>query len=76
MGFNWKGPDQFASLMNEPEPVTSVDVRFGVEDDVTIVEVEHSGWGEIDVWSDARDWHEVAWRGVLESLKTTLESLG
>ena len=74
LGFNWKGPDQFASLMNEPEPATSVEVRFRVEGDVTVVEVEHSGWGDGDDWRDARDWHEVAWRGVLESLKTTLES--
>jgi len=74
LSFDWKGPDQFASLMNEPKPVTSVAVRFRVEGDATIVEVEHSGWGEGDDWIDAREWHLKAWGGVLESLKATLES--
>jgi uncharacterized protein YndB with AHSA1/START domain len=74
LAFTWKGPDQFAQLMNEPVPATSVEVRFQKKDSRTCVRVEHDGWGEGGMWTEARDWHLKAWEGVLQSLKSGLES--
>lgn len=75
LGFTWKGPDQFADLMNDPTPSTSVRVSFFREDDITRVVVEHSGWGQGEEWEEARTWHERAWLDVLGRLKSTLESV-
>ena len=74
LGFTWKGPDQFADLMNEPIPSTSVLVSFFQEDGFTRVVVEHSGWGQGKEWEEARVWHEKAWLDVLGRLKSALES--
>ncbi|UCH57813.1 MAG: SRPBCC domain-containing protein [Candidatus Bathyarchaeota archaeon] len=74
LGFNWKGPSMFADLMNDIEPLTSVEVTFHDEGEATRVIVEHSGWGEGKDWAEAREWHRRAWEGVLTSLKSALES--
>ena len=73
-GFTWKGPDQFATLMNNPNSLTSVLVTLYDEDRGTRVVVEHSGWGEGEEWAQARAWHQTAWEQVLGSLKSALES--
>ena len=74
MGFTWKGPDQFASLMNDPENLTHVLVTFYGEIAKTRVVVEHTGWGDDEEWEKAIVWHQRAWEEVLESLKLNLES--
>lgn len=74
LGFTWKGPDQFAPLMNGEGALTSVLVTMRPGPDGTVVSVEHGGWGEGDDWAQARQWHEVAWEQVLTSLKSALES--
>lgn len=74
LGFTWRGPDQFAGIMNEPAPLTSVTVDFYYEDGATRVDVEHGGWGEGEDWALARSWHQKAWEEVLANLKTYLES--
>ena len=43
LAFTWKGPDQFAQLMNEPVPATSVEVTFQKKKDSTRVHIEHGG---------------------------------
>lgn len=72
--FNWKGPDQFVQLMNEPVPETSVEVTFHKEKGSTRVQIEHGGWGDGDDWGEAWEWHFKAWEGVLQSLVSGLES--
>ncbi|UYZ24155.1 SRPBCC family protein [Mesobacillus jeotgali] len=73
--FDWKGPDQFSSLMNEGETLTIVSVNFEkVEGNMTKVTVRHTGFKNGDAWTDAIKWHEMAWSGVLTSLKNALET--
>jgi uncharacterized protein YndB with AHSA1/START domain len=72
--FTWKGPDQFAQLMNEPVPATSVEVIFQQDNGNTCVQIVHSGWGDGDDWNEAREWHNKAWEGILQSLVSGLES--
>lgn len=73
--FEWKGPDQFSSLMNETYPLTKVTVNFEkVRDDTTKVIVVHTGFKAGDAWNEAKQWHEMAWSGVLKSLKNALET--
>lgn len=73
LGFTWKGPDQFARLMNDPSKLTSVLVIFHDEDGTTRIVLEHTGWGEGEEWAEARSWHERAWKEALGSLKSELE---
>ncbi|WP_126425207.1 SRPBCC family protein [Brevibacillus marinus] len=74
LGFTWKGPDEFAEVMNKDESLTYVLVTLSEENGATKVVVEHSGWGEGSEWENARNWHEIAWKQVLGSLKSALES--
>jgi uncharacterized protein YndB with AHSA1/START domain len=74
LAFTWKGPDQFAQLMNEPGPATSVEVTFHKENGSTRVQIEHSGWGEGDTWNEAWEWHFNVWEEVLQGLVSGLES--
>ncbi|WP_374713349.1 SRPBCC family protein [Symbiobacterium terraclitae] len=74
LGFTWKGPDQFAAVMNDPDRLTTVSVTFEPAEGGTRVTVTHTGWGEGEAWAEARNWHVMAWRHVLDSLKGALES--
>ena len=74
LGFTWKGPDQFATLMNDSSSLTSVLITLYDEDGSTHVVVEHSNWGEGEEWAQARAWHQMAWEQVLGNLKSALES--
>lgn len=72
--FTWKGPDQFASMMNEDDSLTLVKVHFSeIDNNTTKVSIEHVGFKDEDNWSEALKWHEMAWTGVLSSLKSELE---
>jgi len=72
--FTWKGPDQFTDLMNNEENLTVVNVAFvPVDVDSTIVSIQHTGFQEGDQWKEAIAWHDMAWSGVLQSLKSALE---
>lgn len=70
LGFSWKGPDQYAELMNEPTPSTQVKVEFREENGETRLSLEHTGWGEGEQWAEAREWHRRAWEDVLAQLKS------
>lgn len=73
--FTWKGPDQFADLMNTEGHLTTVSVSFeALSDDTTHVSVYHSGFKQDQAWEEAYKWHQMAWSGVLSSLKSALES--
>jgi uncharacterized protein YndB with AHSA1/START domain len=72
--FTWKGPDQFESIMNSENELTTVNVSFEpVDTQSTNVIVEHLGFKEDDNWTEAFEWHQMAWSGVLSSLKSALE---
>lgn len=72
--FTWKGPDQFDSVMNNDNELTTVKVSFeSVDTNSTKVIVEHSGFEEDVNWREAFEWHQMAWSGVLNSLKSALE---
>ena len=71
--FSWKGPSQFASLMNQPPLPTSVSVRFQPLGPArSRLHLEHSGWGTGAEWDAARQWHERVWKEALERLQKLL----
>jgi uncharacterized protein YndB with AHSA1/START domain len=72
IGFSWLGPSMFASLMNEPNPRTSVYVRLQESPEGIDVTLEHSGWGGSGAWEEARSWHFHFWEERLERLKEYL----
>jgi uncharacterized protein YndB with AHSA1/START domain len=73
--FQWKGPDQFHSVMNNARSLTSVHVTFeAIDERHTKVIVKHYGFLDGEAWDGAVQWHEMAWSGVLKSLKNALES--
>ncbi|MFX0113139.1 MAG: SRPBCC domain-containing protein [Candidatus Hodarchaeota archaeon] len=72
--FTWKGPGQFAELMNDPASLTTVKVEFSEEDERIKLRLEHKGWGISPDWNDARRWHEEQWTNVLKELKQFLET--
>lgn len=72
--FTWKGPDPFASIMNIESELTIVNVSFeAIDEGSTKVIVEHTGFKTDDQWAEALNWHQMAWSGVLSSLKSALE---
>ncbi|SDX61503.1 Uncharacterized conserved protein YndB, AHSA1/START domain [Paenibacillus sp. PDC88] len=74
LNFTWKGPDQFKNLMNNEDTLTTVEVSFkSVSENSTKVIVKHIGFKDNENWIEAFNWHQMAWSGVLESLKSTLE---
>ncbi|WP_010095578.1 SRPBCC family protein [Ornithinibacillus scapharcae] len=72
--FTWKGPDQFETLMNNNDELTTVKVSLvSINENSTKVVVEHSGFKGAEEWDEAIKWHQMAWSGVLDSLKSALE---
>lgn len=72
--FTWKGPDDFASLMNQEDSLTRVKVSLGKEGEQTVITVAHIGWGAGEEWEKAKQWHQMAWDFSLASLKKALET--
>ena len=72
--FTWKGPDQFEDLMNNEDELTTVHVSFqAIHENSAKVIVEHRGFKNHEDWIEAINWHQMAWSGVLDSLKSALE---
>jgi hypothetical protein len=60
--------------MTVENELTIITAAFEKVDDMTTsIDVIHSGFKQDDNWSEALQWHEMAWSGVLESLKSALE---
>lgn len=74
LGFTWKGPDDFAAVMNHQDALTYVLVSLSEAQGFTRVVVEHFGWGETEEWEQARTWHQGAWAQALGSLKKAMEA--
>ncbi|HEX2043249.1 MAG TPA: SRPBCC domain-containing protein [Acidimicrobiales bacterium] len=73
LAFEWKGPEEHAAVMNLDPPPTAVLVTFtALDQELTQVRVEHTGWGEGPEWEAARTWHVQAWEGVLGQLENQL----
>lgn len=72
--FSWKGPDHFAAVMNKEDELTKVNVSFKKVGDQTEITVIHTGWKSDPEWTEAIDWHKMAWDGVLSSLKSNIEN--
>jgi uncharacterized protein YndB with AHSA1/START domain len=70
--FSWKGPVDFADLMNVEPPPTSVKVTLRGGAAETTVKLEHRGWGDGPRWLEARAWQEKAWRMALAELSSYL----
>jgi len=73
--FTWRGPPQYAHLMNVGDPPpTFVVVKFENNNGMTKVHFEHDGWGEGKDWTNARSWQEKAWLGAFEQLTKMLST--
>lgn len=66
--FEWRGPDQFADVMNEQPFPTRVTVRIEPDGAGARMTLEHEGWGDGDDWEAARAWHERVWAGAVDGL--------
>ncbi|MBN1945087.1 MAG: SRPBCC domain-containing protein [Bradymonadales bacterium] len=65
----WRGSDDLAEIMNNPEaPTTELEVRLRPAPFGTRLEVIHSGWGEGASWTRAREWFDKAWSKALEKI--------
>lgn len=77
LGFTWRGPAVYDSIMNEeasfPSPPTHVLVGFEPAGSKTVVRIVHSGWGSGAGWSEAREWHVRAWDSVCRNLSAHVE---
>lgn len=61
--------------MNNNE-LTVVKVSFQtIDEDKTSVKVIHDGFKDTNEWSEAFQWHQMAWVQVLNSLKAAIEKV-
>jgi uncharacterized protein YndB with AHSA1/START domain len=76
LSFDWKGPKQFESIMNNVDPLTHVIVTF--LSDITAKEKSkillfHTGWQSGVLWKQAREFFKIAWRNSLHELQTKIK---
>ena len=69
LSFQWKGPDQYDHIMNNP-PQTHVEVTLTTRCKKTKISIKHTGWKQGPEWEEAKEWHNKAWQGVLRDLKS------
>jgi uncharacterized protein YndB with AHSA1/START domain len=63
------------TLLQYDEPRILVKVSFRPEmDGGTRITLEHTGWMDTVASLQAREWHVDAWKGMLASLKSSIES--
>jgi phenylpropionate dioxygenase-like ring-hydroxylating dioxygenase large terminal subunit len=75
LAFDWKGPVQFAAIMNEADPLTHVVLSFfPLDPERCEIHLVHTGWREGDTWMAARDYFDHAWRSVFDALKEEVNS--
>ena len=64
ISFNWKGPIDFQSFMNNADPLTHVIIYFSYNDidsKKTTIHLFHTGWRKDSKWQKARNYFENAW---------------
>ena len=72
ISFDWKGPVEFSSFMNNADPLTHVIIFFSPKDNEpnkTIIYLFHTGWRKDAEWVEARTYFENAWKNALQGLK-------
>lgn len=70
LSFQWRGPIPFADLMNVAPFPTWAMVSFESKGiDQAVLHFRHSGWGESERWSAAREWQKSAWTGAFAELE-------
>jgi len=72
ISFDWKGPFEFSSFMNNADPLTHVIIFFSPKDNEpnkTIIHLFHTGWRKDVKWGEARIYFENAWKNALQNLK-------
>lgn len=70
----WKGPKQFAKLMNTENTLTQVCVLLHPKGKFTQVTIIHSGWGAGTEWKKAYEYFESAWKAALTKLESVMSS--
>jgi len=76
LSFDWKGPIDFQSFMNDADPLTHVIIYFSHNDNhpnKTTVHLFHTGWRKDPVWQKARNYFENAWLKALQGLKEKIK---
>ena len=68
----WKGPKQFAELMNVENELTQVSVLFHPKGKSTQITIIHSGWKTGT--DEAISYFQNAWEHALSQLKSTIDS--
>lgn len=67
--FEWKGPLQFAHIMNGKHPLTHVCVALiPIGSGATELHLVHTGWGNGREWEEARVWFGSVWENALDKL--------
>jgi predicted enzyme related to lactoylglutathione lyase/uncharacterized protein YndB with AHSA1/START domain len=70
LSIEWKGPKQFAELMNVENEITQVSILFHAKGRFTQVTVIHSGWKSGA--EEAITYFQKAWEGALSKLQSTV----
>lgn len=68
INFEWKGPRQFKSFMNEADPLTNVNLSFAQKKTGVQVSLLHTGWRQSTEWEEARQYFIKAWEGAFQIL--------
>ena len=74
LSFTWRGPEQFAHLMNKEPFPTSGKIFFGeIAPNLVCIRLEHAGWQNGSTWKSARDWQQKAWNKAFAKLTEFLQ---
>jgi uncharacterized protein YciI/uncharacterized protein YndB with AHSA1/START domain len=77
LSFNWKGPIQYADIMNKKPLPTFVRLSFkSLENKRSLVRLEHGGWEAGSRWQEARAWQEKAWLSAFNQLDHKFSTSG
>jgi hypothetical protein len=60
--------------MNNPSSLISVEVIFRETNGITHLTVKHRGWSDGETWTRARKWYLMAWKVVLNTLNSAIDS--
>jgi uncharacterized protein YndB with AHSA1/START domain len=77
LSFDWKGPVDFQSFMNEADPLTHVIVFFSHSEkdpNKSNIHLFHIGWKNDSEWQKARNYFENAWSKALQVLKEKIKN--
>jgi uncharacterized protein YndB with AHSA1/START domain len=77
LSFEWRGPKQFKTFMNNADPLTHVVIFFTPSDEGantrTDAHLIHSGWRSAPQWEEARQWFENSWSSAFEELRKQVD---